>query len=79
MNGISAAVMKNFKNYKNNLYDSCVLKILLRLTCSEELTPCAMTSHLCDQELETPMPMCLHCSYAKEVWKIISNWTSRGR
>ena len=40
MNGISAAVMKNYKNYKNNLYDSCVLKNRLRLTCSEELALC---------------------------------------
>lgn len=36
--------------------------------------PCSETCVLCDQELETATHICLHCSYAKQIWFLVSNW-----
>ena len=52
--------------------DSFVLKIDWNWLAARNW-PCAMTCTFCDQELETAMDICLHCSYAKEVWMMVSN------
>ena len=31
---------------------------------------------MCDQELETAVHLCLTCSFAKEVWFHVANWTT---
>jgi hypothetical protein len=31
---------------------------------------------MCNQEPETGAHLCLHCSFAKQVWLLVSNWTS---
>lgn len=36
---------------------------------------CNTICPLCDQELETTVHLCLRCSYSKEVWFLVSNWT----
>jgi len=37
---------------------------------------CDTNCALCDQVHETAAHLCLHCSYAKQVWLAMSNWTS---
>ena len=37
---------------------------------------CNQTCPLCDQERQTALHLCLHCSYAKEVWQLMSRWTA---
>jgi hypothetical protein len=32
---------------------------------------------LYDQERKTGAHLCLHCSFAKQAWLLVSNWTSR--
>ena len=38
--------------------------------------PCNQLCPLCDQELETAVHLCLTCSFAKEVWFHVANWTT---
>jgi len=37
---------------------------------------CNQTCPLCDQEPEAALHLCLHCSYSKEVWQLMSRWTA---
>jgi len=37
--------------------------------------PCNTVCALCDQEPETGAHLCLYCSFAKQVWLLVSNWT----
>jgi hypothetical protein len=37
--------------------------------------PCNPCCLLCDQHPETAEHLCLHCSFAQEVWFLVSNWT----
>lgn len=36
---------------------------------------CNLQRAICDQEAETTVHLCLHCSFAREVWHLVSNWT----
>lgn len=55
------------------------LLVQSKLLMADRLTvrnwPCNPTCPLCDFSLETAKHLCLHCSFAQEVWDKVSSWT----
>jgi len=56
------------------------LLIQSRILTADNLTvrgcPCSSVCVMCDQESETPAHLILHCSFARQVWQQVVQWTA---